>query len=144
LILVSSSTTDDPGELIDGWVTFLDTRGKPYEILLVNDAVLDKTADWSAKLAGRSSVRVLRDSLQRGSGAALRVALAAAQYPLLASVDADYRFAPADLERLLAEIDKVHLVIGLRAARRIPLGLRILGGIYRLLVRAIFGLPLER
>src|SRR5262245_44074476 len=89
LVLLSTSTTDDPGELIDPWAIFLDARGKPYEILLINDAGVDKTRDWPAKLAGRP-VHVLRDVVQRGSGAGFRAALAAAQYPLLASVDADY------------------------------------------------------
>jgi glycosyltransferase involved in cell wall biosynthesis len=144
LVLLSTSVSDVPGDGVDAWVQFLEARGKPYEVFLVQDALTDQSAAWTEKLAARHpSVRVLRDPERRGRGAGLRLALAAVQYPLVAAVDADYCFAPADLERLLKDIEKVHLVTGVRAARPTPLPLRIVGGVYRLLVRILFGLPLD-
>jgi hypothetical protein len=71
-----------------------------------------------------------------------------ARHPLLAYAPCDPRFPPGDLKRMLTkptapgkpelEIDHVHLMSGYRAGRRVPLPLRALGALARLVSRVVF------
>ncbi len=124
----------------DQWAAFLAGLNREHELLLIDDAADDRTAELAAR---HPQARVLRDPARRGPGAALRLAAAAARCPLLAFVPADPTYHPDDLPRLLAEIDKAHVVSGHRAWRPVPLGLRAVGGLWRLFVRVLFGLPEE-
>jgi dolichol-phosphate mannosyltransferase len=78
-----------------------------------------------------------------GFGAALRIGLASARFPLLAHATADRCYRPGDLQRLLDEIDQVDLVSGFRASQPVPLLLRGVGAVIRRLSRWLAGLPLE-
>jgi glycosyltransferase involved in cell wall biosynthesis len=134
--------SDRPGleSILGNWFTHLYGLGREVEVLLVDDALIDRTAE----LAGsHPTARVLRDPVRRGVGAALRLGLAKARHPLFLQVPCDGRYQPADVQKLLAEIDRVHLVVGHRMGRAVPLLLRSLGGIWRLTLRILFGLPLE-
>src|SRR5262249_46653834 len=73
----------------------------------------------------------LRHGERRGDGAALRTALGTARYPLLFYTACDPRYRPADLRRLLKEIDRVHLVSGYRAGRPVPRFWRWVGAVRR-------------
>jgi hypothetical protein len=86
---------------------------------------------------------VVRHPQPRGPGAALRSGLAVATKPLLFYTTADRQYQPADLKRLLAEIDKVHLVSGFRLWQPVPRLLRWLGRGGRLLLRVLLGLSLD-
>jgi hypothetical protein len=86
---------------------------------------------------------VLRHAEHRGQGAALRTALAAAAKPLLFYTTADRQYQPSDLPRLLAEIDKVHIVSGFRLWQPVPTALRWLGRLWRLFLRVLLGLSAE-
>jgi hypothetical protein len=134
--------SDRPGleAVLCDWISFLDGFGREHELLLVDAAALDRTD----KLAQcHPNVRVLRDPVRRGVGAALRLGLTQARHPLLFYSACDGRFLPQDLRLLLAEIDKVHVVTGHRIGWAVPLPLRITGFVWRLLLRILFGLPVE-
>ena len=60
----------------------------------------------------------------RGLGAALRMGLGAAHFPLVFYTTCDRQYQPADLSRLLAGIDQVHLVSGFRKFAVAPWPLR--------------------
>ncbi len=129
-------------EVVASWVAYLGGHGRErevvlgreFEIILVDDGSTDRTA----ALAEGVVRRVLRHETRRGLGAALRTGLAAARHPLVACCPCDRQFQPQDLDRLLAEIDKVHVASGFRWARPMPLGLWLLGWVYRILVRITF------
>ncbi len=126
------------------WAALLDQLRPDYELILVDDGSADRTAALAEALAARlPRLRVLRHAERRGRGAALRTGLAAATKPLLFYTTADRQYRPDDLRRMLAEIDKVHLVSGFRLWRPVPAPLRWLGAAYRLAVRVALGLPLE-
>src|SRR5271166_5825187 len=116
------------------WSALLDGLNRDYEIVLVDDGSADRTGPLAEELAARwPRLRVLRHTEPRGPGAALRSGLALATRPLLFYTTADRQYQPADLKRLLAEIDKVHLVSGFRLWQPVPRGLRWLGRGGRLL-----------
>lgn len=122
------------------WAAYLGGLGRAHELLLVDDATVDRTAELAT---AHPEARVLRDAERRGVGAALRLGVEQARHPLLFYTTADRRYPPADLERLLAEIDKVQIVSGHRVGRPPPGWVRGVGVVYRGLARLLFGMPLE-
>ncbi len=130
--------------VVGEWAAVLDGLNRDYELLLVDDGSTDNTAAVAEALAARfPRLRLLRHAEHRGRGAALRTALAAATKPLLLYTTADRQYQPADLPRLLAEIDKVHIVSGFRLWQPVPTALRWLGRAWRLFLRLLLGLSAE-
>ncbi|HSH61524.1 MAG TPA: dolichyl-phosphate beta-glucosyltransferase [Acidimicrobiales bacterium] len=82
------------------------------EIVVVDDGSGDATADV-ARRAGADQVLTLR--VNRGKGAAVRAGMLAARGQALAFTDADLAYSPAQLLRLLHEVDAgFDVVIGSR------------------------------
>jgi glycosyltransferase involved in cell wall biosynthesis len=129
--------------IAEGWLRALGRLGRPFELIVIDDGSADGTAAAADGLAARQpAVRVLRHEKRRGFGACLRTGLAVAQYPLVFYTACDYPYPPADLTKLLAVIDSSDLVSGARTDP-MPVGLRRLGQVYRLLIRVLFGITLE-
>ena len=122
------------------WVTYLNGLNREYEIILVDDGSTDQTPRLLDKLRDRhGKLRVLRNPEHRGEAAALRTALASARHPLLFYTVCEPRYRPADLRRLLNEIDRVHLVSGYRGGRPVPRFWRWLGRLRRAAAWLLFG-----
>jgi glycosyltransferase involved in cell wall biosynthesis len=141
LVLVARNAVADLAAVVAAWVAVLEARNRPYEILLIDDGSTDDTAKLADALP---RLRVLRHDTPRGFGAALRTGIAAAKHPLLATATCDRQYQPADLSKFLGEIDKVDLVVGSRLWMPVPWPLRWAGWLWRMLVRVIVGIPLER
>ena len=93
------------------------TRG--YELVFVDDASTDDT--WSKIQQAHlldPRVRGLRHARNSGQSAALWTGLQNSSSPILATLDGDLQNDPADLPRLLSELDRVDFVSGMRLARR--------------------------
>jgi glycosyltransferase involved in cell wall biosynthesis len=126
------------------WAVLFDELNRDYELLLVDDGSSDRTGSLAEELAVRfPRLRVLRHAEHRGQGAAVRTSLEVATKPLLFYTTADRQYPVADLKRLLAEIDKVHIVSGFRLWQPVPPLLRWVGRVWRLFLRVLLGLRLE-
>lgn len=75
-----------------------------------------------------------------GVGTALQAAFAEASHPLLFYVSCAEKYRPAELGKLIRQIDTVHLVGGYRAGRPVPTGWRLLGASWRGLNHWVFGI----
>lgn len=125
-------------ELIGAWVTYLNGLDREYEILLVDDGTVE-TASITARLPERfPRVRLIRLASREVEGAALRAAAGEAAKPLLFYTLVDPRFQPADLGKLLKQIDKVHLIGGFRTGDKVPAFWRLLGSMWRLTTQLLF------
>ena len=144
ILLLAHNEAAHLEDVLRSWVHELARREPDYEILVVDDGSTDGTAALAETLtATLPQVRLLRHETWRGEGAALRTGLAAARHPLLLTATCDRQYQPEDLQRLLADIDKVHLAVGYRAWQPVPLPLRVLGWLYRLFIRVALAHPLE-
>jgi dolichol-phosphate mannosyltransferase len=92
---------------------------RAFELVFVDDASRDGTWD-QIQQAHRLDPRVegLRHARNSGQSAALWTGIQATASPLLATLDGDLQNDPADLPRLLAELDRADFVCGVRLKRQ--------------------------
>lgn len=89
-----------------------------YEVLFVDDGSSDDSPAVLARLAAADDrLRVLRQPENRGQSAAFAAGFQHARGELIATLDADLQNDPADLPRMLAELDDCDVVCGVRTDR---------------------------
>jgi glycosyltransferase involved in cell wall biosynthesis len=92
--------------------------GGSYEVLFVDDGSTDDSLEVLRGLAAeRPQLRLLRLPENSGQSAALGLGFRAARAPVVVTLDADLQNDPADIPRLLAELEGCDVVSGVRAER---------------------------
>jgi dolichyl-phosphate beta-glucosyltransferase len=132
-------------------VSSLRGRGHLFELIVVNDASRDHTADILTRLvAEHPEVRRIDFASNRGKGRAVAEGIRCATLPRCLFMDADNSTTIAEWpkfeEQFAAGFRAVVATRRLRGARIVvpqPLARRLLGGGYRVLCRWLFGLPLS-
>jgi glycosyltransferase involved in cell wall biosynthesis len=105
--------------LLDELRAALETIGRSYEILVVDDGSDDGTAEYLRGTAvGDARIVPLILETNAGQSAALAAGLSRARGAILVTLDADLQNDPADLPRLLAALDGADVVSGIRAHRQ--------------------------
>ena len=95
-----------------------------FELILVDDASSDDT--WQEVLGAQQAhlqIRAIRHLQRGGQSAALWTGFRASRGKVIATLDGDLQNDPADLPRLLAELNNCDLVCGVRT-KRMDNGLR--------------------
>ena len=96
----------------------LDGLDYGYEVLFVDDGSRDGSPAVLARLAATDPrLRVLRQPANRGQSAAFAAGFRRARGEIIATLDADLQNDPADLPRMLAELDGCDVVCGVRTER---------------------------
>lgn len=91
-------------------------NGLDYEIIFVDDGSIDQTV---ARIAAGPRIRVLRFEENAGQSAAIYAGLQSARGAVAVLIDGDLQNDPADIPKLLAEIERgADLVCGYRAQRK--------------------------
>ena len=90
--------------------------GTDHEIIFVDDGSVDRTVE---RIVTAPNIRVIRFGKNAGQSAAIYAGLEAARGATAVLIDGDLQNDPADIPRLLAEIDRgADLVCGYRAQRK--------------------------
>lgn len=145
LVLLAYNAAEHVQALVTRWAEVLQERGQEFEIILVDAGSADETVERTGELVAQwLPLRVLKSERTGLLGSALRIGLEAARLPLIATAPCSPEYNPADLKRFLAEIDKVHLLSGFRAGRKMPWYLWLLGGLWRTLIRVAFSYAYPR
>lgn len=99
----------------------LETLGKPYEVLIIDDGSTDRTPQMLADAAAtRPWLRILRMAKNASQSAAFEAGFDAARGELIATIDADLQNDPEEIPRLvqLLEEQKVDMITGWRKDRQ--------------------------
>src|SRR5215467_13800651 len=93
--------------LYDRLTTVLETVGRPYEILFVDDASVDRSFELLANLVETDPrLKVIRLRRNFGQTAALAAGFDESQGSVIVSLDGDLQHAPEDIPALLEKIDE--------------------------------------
>ena len=96
----------------------LDGLAYGYEVLFVDDGSTDDSPAVLARLAAADPrLRILRQPTNQGQSAAFAAGFQHARGELIATLDADLQNDPADLPRMLAELERCDVVCGVRTDR---------------------------
>lgn len=92
--------------------------GRDWEVLFVDDGSDDRSAAVLSRLAAADArLRVLRQPRNQGQSAAFAAGFRHARGQIIATLDADLQNDPADLPRMLAELEGCDVVCGVRTDR---------------------------
>jgi dolichyl-phosphate beta-glucosyltransferase len=95
---------------------YLEPRGYAFELIVAADGT-DGTREAAAALAGEVPVAVLGEPRRRGKGRGVREGMLAASGEIVGFLDADYKVAIEELEKVLPWFDRgFDVVIGSRKA----------------------------
>src|SRR5215217_8977142 len=103
-------TIADTVSAIRAW---LEHRGRPFEILVVDNASEDRTAELVQPLLDER-VRLVRNDVNRGKGYSVRRGMLEANGSLRLLCDADCAPSLASLDRMVEEIEGADVVVGSR------------------------------
>jgi glycosyltransferase involved in cell wall biosynthesis len=116
-----------------------------FEILVIDNGSRDYTGAVLAELSRvLPELRVITHEKPLGYGGAVRAGFTAATKDWIFYTDGDAQYNPLELRRLVAAAgDGVDVVNGYKTARQDPWYRRILGRLYHLTARALFGFRLR-
>jgi glycosyltransferase involved in cell wall biosynthesis len=121
--------------------------GRPYEIIVVDNASQDRTLEVLEPLLDGDRVRVLRNNVNRGKGFSVRRGMLDASGELRLLCDADCGPSLASLPELLEAMEHADVVAGSRVAsgaqvdRQQPLRRRLVGWPFIALTRTLMREP---
>lgn len=107
VILPAYNEEENIADLIEGIFNIL---GKDTEIIVVDDASLDKTAS----LAKEKGARLLQNPYRMGNGAAIKRGIREASNNILVLMDADGQHLPSEIPKLLSALNSYDMVVGAR------------------------------
>src|SRR5262245_42665632 len=94
------------------------STGLPYELILVDDGSSDGTWKQIAEAHRQDQrVRGLRHMRNCGQSAGLWTGLQASRYDVIATLDGDLQNDPADLPRMVQQLQTADFVTGVRVKR---------------------------
>jgi dolichyl-phosphate beta-glucosyltransferase len=101
---------------------WLDAAGRPYEIVVVDNASTDGTRDVVRPLLDGERIRLLVNDVNRGKGYSVRRGMLATTGRLRLLCDADCAASLASLDRMVDASRDAHVVVGSRVARGAEVG----------------------
>lgn len=114
IVLPAYNEEEAVGKVIADVKRTMDATDYSYEILVVDDCSTDRTA----QVAEQAGARVIRHSINRGSGAARRTGIRAARGEIIVMLDADGTYDAASIPKLLEWFPEYDQVNGARTSEQ--------------------------
>ena len=110
---------DVVGALLDELSTVVSTWRSNYEILMIDDGSSDRTAEIIGnRLENWSQGQLVRLTRNCGQAAALYYGMKRARGQVVILLDGDGQNDPRDIPKVLAPLDQVDMVVGVRVERQ--------------------------
>lgn len=122
LVIPLFNEEENLSPLIEELGTVLTALDRPFEVVLVDDGSTDRSLEIAKELAAEDPrLRVVHLHRRSGQSAALVAGFRSVRGDVIVTLDADLQNDPADIPRLLAELDSGwDVVCGIRQDRRDP------------------------
>ena len=132
-------------EIISKTSKLLPLLATRFEIIIVNDASLDKTQSVLENLQKRIPfITIIKHSKNLGYGATLIHGFRKAKYDYLFYTDSDGQYDVGELKELIKAMDsKTEMVTGFKVNRSDSLIRRFIGSLYNQTIRIIFQLKIR-
>lgn len=104
------------GASLDAALAYLEKRGLPFEVLVVDDGSLDRTVEVSRAYEERGVLTLLQGT-NLGKGAALRRGVLESRGARVLFSDSDFSTPIEEIEKLEARLAEAEIAIGSRAVR---------------------------
>lgn len=132
------------GTLVEYSAALLPRVADRYEIVVVNDASPDNTAEVLAELQARIPfLRVVTHETNQNYGGALRSGFAHGTQDLLFYTDGDGQYDPTELVALIPHLDGCGMVNGYKIRRSDPWHRVVIGRLYHHTAKLMFGLKIR-
>lgn len=119
IVIPAYNEEDVVGDLLDELHRFLGTWRSDYELLMIDDGSSDRTAEIIGnRFANWSQGQLVRLSRNCGQAAALYYGMKRACGQVVILMDGDGQNDPQDIPKVLAPLDRVDMVVGIRVDRR--------------------------
>lgn len=142
VIVMAFNEVSSLPSVVDEIEVALRASHRSYEILIIDDGSTDGTAELTDRLAsGRSAVRVIHHSANRGIGEVYRSGFAAARGDYVTFLPADGQFPASVVTEFADRMSSVDLVLGYIPAQgrnRTPIA-KLLSAAEKTLFRLMFG-----
>lgn len=124
--------------LVERMTKALDTMGKPWELVLIDDGSADKSLEMLTAFAKKDArIRVVEFNRNYGQHAAVFAGLAQSRGEIVVTLDADLQNPPEEVPKLVAKMEEGYDVVGsVRKNRQDPLFRKIASKLVNRLTRS--------
>jgi glycosyltransferase involved in cell wall biosynthesis len=145
IIIPFHNEEDSLRVLIPRLLETLNNSAKSFDVILVDDASTDGSADVVKSYQEKhTEISLMQLQKRGGQTGCYKLAFAKVKADYIIRMDADLQDAPEDLPKFFEKTDQgSELIMGLRECRKHSRILRLASGIYDLLILALFNSPLH-
>ena len=148
IVIPAWNEEDRLARTLERYLPALESRGEPFEVIVVVDGAQDRTAEVADSYAHRQ-VRVLKFPTKLGKGGAVLAGIRVSRFEYVGYLDADGPISPDEMYGMVAYLQDVDCVVasrwmrGASGVRAEPLFNRLSGRVWNLLTRSLLFLPLR-